>query len=51
MAEIGADIPHEESKTLERYLRGPADYIVTVCPVFRGVFRAGRYGGCALTEE
>ena len=43
MAEVGADISGQESKTLERYLREPFDYVVTVCdaaneacPVFHG---------------
>ena len=43
MAEIGADISGQESKTLDRYLREPFDYVVTVCdaaneacPVFPG---------------
>ena len=43
MAEIGADISGQESKTLERYLKEPFDYVVTVCdsanescPVFPG---------------
>lgn len=43
MAEAGVDISGAESKTLERYLRRPWDYIVTVCdqaaescPVFPG---------------
>lgn len=43
MAEIGVDISGQESKTLERYLDEPFDYVVTVCdsaneacPVFPG---------------
>ena len=43
MDEIGADISRQESKTLERYLQEPFDYVVTVCdaaneacPVFHG---------------
>jgi arsenate reductase len=43
MAEIGADISGQESKTLERYLGEPLEYVVTVCdaaneacPVFPG---------------
>ncbi len=43
MAEIGADISDQESKTLDRYLGEPFDYVVTVCddaneacPVFPG---------------
>jgi arsenate reductase len=31
MAEIGADISGQESKTLERYLDEPFDHVVTVC--------------------
>jgi arsenate reductase (thioredoxin) len=43
MAEIGVDISTQESKTLERYLGEPFDYVITVCddanevcPVFPG---------------
>ncbi len=43
MAELGVDISGQESKTLERYLGEPLDYVVTVCdaaneacPVFPG---------------
>ncbi len=43
MGEIGIDISHQESKTLERYLGEPFDYVITVCddaneacPVFPG---------------
>jgi arsenate reductase (thioredoxin) len=43
MGEIGIDISSQESKTLERYLGEPFDYVVTVCddaneacPVFPG---------------
>jgi arsenate reductase (thioredoxin) len=43
MSELGADISGQESKTLERYLGEPFDYVVTVCddaneacPVFPG---------------
>lgn len=43
MAEIGVDISAQESKTLERYIGEPFDYVVTVCddaneacPVFPG---------------
>ena len=43
MAQVGADISGQESKTLERYLSEPFDYVVTVCdaaneacPVFHG---------------
>ncbi len=31
MAEIGADISAQESKTLARYIEEPFDYVVTVC--------------------
>jgi arsenate reductase len=31
MDEIGVDITGQESKTLERYLEQPIDYVVTVC--------------------
>jgi len=43
MAELGVDISGQESKTLERYVGEPFDYVVTVCddaneacPVFPG---------------
>ncbi len=43
MDEIGVDISGQESKTLERYLGEPFDYVITVCddaneacPVFPG---------------
>jgi arsenate reductase (thioredoxin) len=43
MAEIGVDVSTQESKTLERYLGEPFDYVITVCddaneacPVFPG---------------
>jgi arsenate reductase len=43
MAELGVDVSGQESKTLERYLGEPFDYVVTVCdgadeacPVFPG---------------
>ena len=43
MAEVGADISRQESKTLDRYLNEPFDYVVTVCdtaneacPIFHG---------------
>jgi arsenate reductase len=43
MAELGIDISGQESKTLDRYLGEPFDYVVTVCddaneacPVFPG---------------
>jgi arsenate reductase len=43
MSELGADISGQESKTLQRYLGEPFDYVVTVCddaneacPVFPG---------------
>lgn len=31
MAEIGADISKQESKTLERYVDQPFDFVITVC--------------------
>jgi arsenate reductase (thioredoxin) len=31
MDEIGVDITGQESKTLERYLGEPFDYVITVC--------------------
>src|SRR5215212_10952623 len=31
MDEIGIDISGHESKTLDRYLGGPFDYVITVC--------------------
>ena len=31
MAELGIDISEQKSKTLNRYLREPFDYVVTVC--------------------
>lgn len=43
MAEIGVDISGQESKTMERYLGEPFDYVITVCddaneacPIFPG---------------
>jgi arsenate reductase len=43
MAELGIDISGQESKTLERYLQEPFDYVITVCdqanarcPIFPG---------------
>jgi len=43
MDEIGIDISQQESKTLDRYLREPFDYVITVCdeaneacPIFPG---------------
>ena len=43
MAEIGMDVSGQESKTLDRYMREPFDYVVTVCdaaneacPIFPG---------------
>jgi arsenate reductase (thioredoxin) len=46
MAELGVDVSRQESKTLERYLGEPFDYVVTVCdnaneacPVFPGAER------------
>jgi arsenate reductase len=44
MAEIGVDISGQQSKSLERYVAEPWDYVITVCddaneacPVFPGV--------------
>src|SRR5918994_253975 len=31
MEEIGIDISEQESKTLDRYLQEPFDYVITVC--------------------
>jgi arsenate reductase len=31
MAELGIDISKQESKTLDRYLQAPFDYVITVC--------------------
>ena len=31
MGEIGVDISCQESKTLDRYLKEPFDYVITVC--------------------
>ncbi len=31
MSEIGVDVSGQESKSLERYLRKPFDYVITVC--------------------
>jgi arsenate reductase len=46
MAELGIDISHQESKTLDRYLDEPFDAVITVCdqaneacPVFFGARR------------
>jgi arsenate reductase len=46
MAELGIDISHQESKTLDRYLGEPFDDVITVCdtaaeacPVFPGATR------------
>lgn len=46
MAEIGIDISHQESKTVDRYLNQPFDAVITVCdqaneacPVFLGALR------------
>ena len=43
MAELGIDISHQQSKTLDRYLNEPFDMVITVCdqaneacPVFFG---------------
>jgi len=46
MAELGIDIAGQESKTLDRYLAEPFDWVITVCddaaeacPVFPGAVR------------
>ena len=46
MAELGIDISHQQSKTLDRYLNEPFDNVITVCdtaaeacPVFPGAAR------------
>jgi len=46
MAELGIDISHQQSKTLDRYLDQPFDDVITVCdtaaeacPVFPGAAR------------
>ena len=46
MAELGIDISHQQSKTLDRYLDQPFDEVITVCdtaaeacPVFPGAVR------------
>ncbi len=46
MAELGIDISHQHSKTLDRYLGEPLDDVITVCdtaaeacPVFPGATR------------
>jgi arsenate reductase (thioredoxin) len=46
MAELGIDISHQQSKTLDRYLGEPFDDVITVCdtaaeacPVFPGATR------------
>jgi arsenate reductase len=43
MTELGVDITKQESKTLDRYLQEPFDYVITVCdqanascPIFPG---------------
>lgn len=46
MAELGIDISHQQSKTLDRYLGKPFDDVITVCdtaaeacPIFPGAAR------------
>jgi arsenate reductase len=46
MDEVGVNISEQESKTLDRYLHGPFDYVITVCdeaneacPFFPGAAR------------
>jgi len=56
MSELGVDVSEQESKTLDRYLDEPFDYVVTVCdsaaeacPFFPGpqapLVSAGPIGG------
>ena len=51
MDEIGLDISGQESKTLERYLDQPFDWLITVCdtarqqcPIFPGVDLTSHWG-------
>ena len=51
MAEIGIDIGQQESKTLERYIGQPFDWLITVCdtarqrcPIFPGVDQTSHWG-------
>lgn len=50
MNEIGIDISGQESKTLQRYLNEPWDYVITVCddaneacPVFPGMINRSHW--------
>lgn len=51
MAELGIDISDHESKTVERYVGEPFDWVVTVCdqarqtcPVFPGALHTAHWG-------
>jgi len=50
MAEVGIDISDQQSKTLDRFLQQPFDWLITVCdsarescPVFPGVERTAHW--------
>ena len=58
MDEIGIDISAQQSKSLERYLHEPFDWLITVCdnarqncPVFPGVEQAAHWSVDDPTEE
>jgi len=58
MDEIGIDISPQQSKSLERYLHEPFDWLITVCdtarqncPVFPGVEQTAHWGVDDPTEE
>jgi arsenate reductase len=58
MDEIGIDISAQQSKSLERYLHEPFDWLITVCdtarqncPVFPGVEQTAHWGVDDPTEE
>jgi arsenate reductase (thioredoxin) len=51
MAEVGIDISGQESKTLDRFLQQPFDWLITVCdnarqhcPIFPGVEQTAHWG-------
>ncbi|MDP9273812.1 MAG: arsenate reductase ArsC [Chloroflexota bacterium] len=57
MDEIGIDISGQQSKTLDRYLNHPFDWVITVCdtarqncPVFPGVEQTAHWGVDDPTE-
>jgi arsenate reductase len=57
MDEIGIDIGGQKSKTLDRYLKEPFDWVITVCdtarqkcPVFPGVEQTAHWGVDDPTE-